>query len=160
MHDINLIKKYLIKLPNNIPKEVNGSFTCYNNFLKSLNGAPKKVDGYFSCSENRLTTLKGGPKYVELDYYCEDNFLTSLFGAPEFVGSSFHISDNSKLLDVSDIWETKIKIVIYWYLNPKMAILPIVNFGSFSNNDKVDFIIEKHRGSSKQNIIGLQYNMI
>ena len=56
------------------PKEVGGSFVCYEcPKLTSLLGAPKKVGGAFDCSNcSNLESLKGAPKIVGGDFKCSN----------------------------------------------------------------------------------------
>jgi hypothetical protein len=68
---------------------VGGTFDCHSNQLTSLAGAPLTVKGSFWCEHNQLTTLVGAPRTVEGDFTCSQNQLTSLEGAPQTVEGSF-----------------------------------------------------------------------
>ena len=89
--------KFLIKLPDNIPNNLDANLNCAGCGLMSLNGAPDKVEGYFNCSDNpNLTSLKGAPSSVGRDFNCSGNpNLTSLEGAPSSVGEDFYCSHNN-----------------------------------------------------------------
>lgn len=87
--------KFLMKLPDNIPTHIDGSFDCSFCNLLSLEGAPKSVDGFFNCSRNNLTSLEGAPSAVQV-FDCSFNKLTSLKGAPS-IGIEGFICDSNNL---------------------------------------------------------------
>lgn len=66
------------------PEEVDDTYVCSANKLKSLKGSPIKV-GSFVCRSNSLKTLEGGPKEVSHWYDCSENQLISLKGSPKIV---------------------------------------------------------------------------
>jgi hypothetical protein len=68
---------------------VTGEFNCSHNELTILEGAPRTVGETFDCSHNQLTTLEGAPQTVKGDFLCDKNQLTSLEGAPQTVTGSF-----------------------------------------------------------------------
>ena len=84
---------FILRLPDNIPSNVDGIFNCRSNNLTSLEGAPSRVRE-FSCGHNNLTSLEGAPSRVE-NFYCSYNNLTSLEGAPSRVGGNFYCSHNN-----------------------------------------------------------------
>lgn len=178
METINLSRRDLLKLPNKIPTYVE-KFDCSYNKLSSLSGSPKSVHD-FCCEFNSLLTLKGGPtnaeffycggnKLVNLDgapskvgsiFDCNFNKLTSLLGVPKFIGFSLSFGFNSFLLDISDVWNSEIRTIFY-VLNRDMALLPMVKFDCYNGaHPIINGIMDKNRGSSKQNIIDCQYDLI
>lgn len=140
--------------------ENNGDYSCEINNLTSLLNSPKIVTGSFSCAINKLSNLEFGPISVFGFYSCHSNDLTSLSGSPKFVGGLFFAHDNLKLLNLSDIWESKIQQLNLGF-NSKMAVLPVVKFKvRFIDEETLSVIVNRHRGSSKQNIIDCQYDLI
>ncbi len=85
----------LTRLPDDLPDEVKGNFSCSHNKLTSLEGSPTRVDGEYRCVDNKLTSLVGGPEYVGATFFCMYNKLTSLEGAPKEVGGSFRCGDQT-----------------------------------------------------------------
>lgn len=165
-----LTGKSLTKLPSDIsnyssidlvgsPKVVD-DFNCSNNKLTSLFGGPEIVNNTFDCVNNYLKTLEHGPsKCGVLD--CENNKLTSLLGVSKHIQSHFFCSKNAKLIDISNIWDSKIVGIVFIDLNVNMAILPLVKFISvITNNEPIEEILSKHLGDRKQNIIDCQYDLI
>jgi hypothetical protein len=73
---------------------VEGDFYCYNNQLTTLEGAPQTVEGNFYCFSNELTSLEGAPQTVKGGFSCSSNQLTSLEGAPRTVTGGFYCSSN------------------------------------------------------------------
>jgi hypothetical protein len=70
--------------------DVQGSFGCSNQRLKSLYGIRfGTVERNFDCDWNKLTTLEGAPQTVTGYFSCCHNQLTSLEGAPQTVGGYF-----------------------------------------------------------------------
>jgi hypothetical protein len=67
--NFNLSNLFIVRLPDNIPSNVGGSFICYNNNLTSLEGAPSNVGGVFKCYNNNLTSLEGAPSDVRGRFY-------------------------------------------------------------------------------------------
>ena len=86
--------------------EINGSFCCAFNKLKSLKNCPQKIGSIFDCSFNRLKSLEGCPENVG-DFYCQYNKLTSLEGCPENVGGDFQCSGNKIELKLPDYVKLK-----------------------------------------------------
>jgi hypothetical protein len=68
---------------------VERNFDCDWNKLTTLEGAPQTVTGYFSCCHNQLTSLEGAPQTAEGSFYCSNNQLTTLEGAPQTVVGYF-----------------------------------------------------------------------
>ena len=93
--NFNLSNLFIVRLPDNIPSNVGGSFICYNNNLTSLEGAPSNVSGDFYCYNNNLTSLEGAPSNVRGGFSCYNNNLTSLEGAPSNVGGNFYCNNNN-----------------------------------------------------------------
>lgn len=87
------------------------------------------------------------------------NTLTSLAGVPKFIGSNFWLRNNDDLVDVTDIWDSEIIGSVFIQINSNMASLPLVKFHINSRKTFSD-IFEKNYGSSKQNILNLQYDLI
>ena len=77
------------------PREVGGSFYCWNNNLSSLEGAPREVGGSFYCWNNKLPSLQGAPREVGGTFNCWNNNLSSLQGAPREVGGYFNCWNNN-----------------------------------------------------------------
>jgi hypothetical protein len=73
---------------------VEGDFYCYNNQLTTLEGAPQTVEGNFYCFSNELTSLEGAPQTVKGGFSCSSNQLTSLEGAPRTVEGTFSCYNN------------------------------------------------------------------
>lgn len=157
---MKFINEGLISLPR-LPLEIEGNFDCSDNKLNNLIGSPEEIGGYFSCIRNRLTSLIGSPKYVGGYYSCSQNLLTSLFGAPKIVRNFFAFNSNYGLLDVSDLWSSDIDDSIHFTLNETMAILPLIKFIRIvCNNDVLTSIHQRNSGSSKENIIDFQYDLL
>lgn len=74
--------------------KISGSFSCTNNYLKSLEGAPREVGGTFSCMVNELISLEHAPRKVGRDFLCATNLLENLYGCPEEVPGYFSCADN------------------------------------------------------------------
>lgn len=104
-------------------------------------GAPEIVSHYFSCSINHLTSLLGLPKYIGFNLYCTQNL---------------------NLTNISDIWDSVINGTVYINVERNLAILPLIKFGISLEikNSKISEILISNRGSSKQNIINCQYELI
>lgn len=139
------------------PDEVYGDFNCDHNNLTNLIGCPKIISGALNCQSNKLETLEGSPARVGVTFTISDNKLSSLQYMPNFIGNFFWLTHNPQLTDVSDIWESTINDIVA-DLNKGMAILPLVKFNSYI--EPIRHILKKHQGSSKQNIISLQYDLI
>jgi hypothetical protein len=73
---------------------VTGHFSCFINELTNLEGAPLTVGGSFFCFGNQLTTLEGAPQTVGRDFNCRGNQLTTLQGAPQTVEGDFYCDNN------------------------------------------------------------------
>lgn len=164
---MNLSSVNLINLPSDIPSIVDYGFDCSLNKLTSLNGSPTTINGGFDCAYNMLSDLCGGPKYVDGSFDCGQNFLKSLLGAPTYVEFNFWCGGNPNLLDVSDLWNSIIKGVVLIPLNKGLGLLPLIKFKvefypskELSNFSFFNFLKRKHFGSSKQNIIEFQYDLI
>lgn len=181
MNFMYLSHKNLIKIPSDIPKfcdsyfdihnnmlsslkgspiNVNGYFRCSSNILKNLIGSPKIVNGNFTCSDNNLTTLKGSPKSVN-DFICYRNvYLKSLKYAPKNINGDFSVADNYILTDLAYVWNSKITSFFKFSNSFSMAILPIIKFDIICFNKNLKKIMTRNKGTTKQNIINCQYDLI
>lgn len=90
----NLDGEYTIH--DDLTVDINGSISLSNMALRELPIKFGKVTGSFSCYENKLRSLKGCPHYVGESFSCHTNpFLTSLEYAPEYVGTFVCCSSTS-----------------------------------------------------------------
>lgn len=62
--DINLSKKNLTKLPDNLPKILNGDFVCSKNDITSLEGSPEEIIGDFVFEGNPELKINEVIKYI------------------------------------------------------------------------------------------------
>lgn len=161
---MDLTNSKLSKLPQ-LPEKVN-FLNCSENKLTNLFGSPKTVMGDFKCFNNKLTNLAGSPDFVGGNFSAVENQLTSVFGAPKIIkGFYSSFAKNPNLSDVSNLWNSDIIGDIYFDLNLGMALLPVVKFnfnaiGGDHRTARINDIARKHMGSSKQNILDFQYDLI
>jgi hypothetical protein len=106
---MNLSYKGLTKLPNNLPKEIIGWFSCSHNLLTTLEGGPKKVEGGFDCSYNMLTSLEKGPKKVGTSFHCYYNPNLSLKEILKFMSKCYIGGDI--LTDYGNLTEYKNRVL-------------------------------------------------
>lgn len=140
------------------PSEVKRYYDCSSNKLTTLKGSPTKINGNFNATYNRLTNLVDGPEYVKGKLFLDANFLTSMIGFPKFVGKELYITNNPSLIDVSDIFNSKIKGNIFVHHNKKMAMLPLAKFSCVF--DTFEMINLDNISSIKEKIIVLQNYLI
>jgi len=71
-------------------ENVNVSFRCNDNCLRSLRGCPEYIDGNFYCHNNFLKSLKYGPVHVSKHFDCRGNSSIKLLKYyPLYVGKDF-----------------------------------------------------------------------
>lgn len=104
--------------------------------------------------------MKGATKRITDYFICSNNRLISLSGIPEFIGGNLWLYGNSSLKNVSDIWNSIIKGSVNIELNKNIAILPLVKFDTSLRHEEINLILIKNMGSSKQNILDFQYDLM
>ena len=110
--DVWLDEKNLTKLPLKFNK-VNGWFDCSVNRLTSLDGCPKEVIGSFYCYDNNnITSLIGCPERVGGNFDCRGNNIRDFEGFPKHIGGGFYCG-GSPVYKVWRLFKDKDKIELF-----------------------------------------------
>lgn len=78
-----------MKIPNNFPNIINGSFNLGDGLLETLVGGPSYVGDRFDIRNNKnLKNLDGCPDKIGEHFYCSGCSIESLEGGPSIIGNS------------------------------------------------------------------------